>query len=146
MEQKTVNKKQRTKKQRELYLKLAKKLLGDKCVKCGDSTKLHIHHKDHNPENSDLTNLELLCASCHAIHHHPKKIKISQRGLLGKRKPLGAQPKQGYKKKTLSISNQAAQILEQKEKEGKHGDQGKIVSQLIIEKYTSQEATTQNGK
>jgi hypothetical protein len=58
----------------------------------------------------------------------------------------GAQPKQGYKKKTLSISNQAAQILEEQEKKGKHGDQGKIVSNLILKEYATQEATTQNGK
>ena len=30
----------------------------------------HIHHKDHNKENNDISNLELISPSAHSIHHH----------------------------------------------------------------------------
>lgn len=33
---------------------------------------LHIHHKDRNPLNNQLSNLELLCPNCHAIEHITK--------------------------------------------------------------------------
>lgn len=28
-----------------------------------------VHHKDRNRENNDISNLEVLCANCHAIEH-----------------------------------------------------------------------------
>lgn len=45
---------------------------GYKCNRCGyDANKaaIVVHHKDHNRENSDIDNLEVLCANCHTIHH-----------------------------------------------------------------------------
>lgn len=47
--------------------------------------------------------------------------------------PKGYQPKTGNVKKTLSIRKEVADLLEAQET--KHGDQAKIVEQLIVEKY-----------
>lgn len=45
-----------------------------KCEKCGKTSfsslrKLHVHHKDENRLNQDLSNLELLCSICHLNIH-----------------------------------------------------------------------------
>lgn len=41
-----------------------------KCYKCSSPPpKLHCHHKDLDPFNQDLTNLEWLCFRCHAFVH-----------------------------------------------------------------------------
>lgn len=42
------------------------------CDRCGfDSVKeiLGIHHKDRNPKNNSIENLEVLCPNCHSIEH-----------------------------------------------------------------------------
>ena len=39
------------------------------CEDCGTTEKLHIHHKDKNPANNDLSNLAVLCSSCHKKLH-----------------------------------------------------------------------------
>ncbi len=39
------------------------------CVLCGVLEKLHVHHKDQNVFNNDITNLILLCSSCHGKEH-----------------------------------------------------------------------------
>ena len=41
----------------------------DRCEDCGTTEKLHIHHKDRNPANNDLSNLAVLCSSCHKALH-----------------------------------------------------------------------------
>ncbi|MCP8313119.1 MAG: hypothetical protein H3Z53_01940 [archaeon] len=51
------------------------------CLKCGNSLEhgFHRHHKDGNPSNNEVSNLELLCAECHratlgdAITEHRKQ-------------------------------------------------------------------------
>jgi hypothetical protein len=43
-----------------------------KCVKCGYNEYdfcLDVHHIDHNPNNNDISNLELLCVICHRKLH-----------------------------------------------------------------------------
>lgn len=48
---------------------------GNKCMKCGWSkvnpksgrVPIQLEHKDGNPENNDLSNLELLCPNCHSL-------------------------------------------------------------------------------
>ena len=55
-----------------VYRKTAIEHYGYICQRCGyDKHKaaIVVHHKDHNRENNDLSNLEVLCANCHAIHH-----------------------------------------------------------------------------
>lgn len=50
-------------------------LLEDKCCKCGYDKKrenntysiCELHHKDGNPKNHLLNNLEILCPNCHAL-------------------------------------------------------------------------------
>jgi len=39
------------------------------CNRCGSTRFLVVHHRDHNKSNNDLSNLEILCKSCHQKHH-----------------------------------------------------------------------------
>ncbi|SRR6266568_7598940 len=39
------------------------------CIQCGVTEKLHAHHKDKNPMNNKLINLEWLCPPCHRKEH-----------------------------------------------------------------------------
>jgi len=39
------------------------------CELCGQQKNVLIHHKDRNRNNNSLQNLQILCASCHAIEH-----------------------------------------------------------------------------
>lgn len=47
-----------------------------KCNRClidewrGQKIKLHIHHKDDNKTNNNISNLEYLCPNCHGIEHY----------------------------------------------------------------------------
>jgi len=43
---------------------------GNCCEVCGDTKQLHSHHIDGNRLNDSPENIQTLCASCHAIHHH----------------------------------------------------------------------------
>jgi 5-methylcytosine-specific restriction endonuclease McrA len=43
-----------------------------KCERCGYSEHpeiLGVHHKDRNRHNNDLSNLEVLCPTCHSLEH-----------------------------------------------------------------------------
>lgn len=42
------------------------------CERCSfaDTRVLVIHHKDRNPKNNHVSNLEVLCPNCHAIEHY----------------------------------------------------------------------------
>lgn len=54
------------------YRKLALRVLGPVCNKCGYnkySQVLEVHHKDRNRSNNEMSNLEVLCRNCHAEHH-----------------------------------------------------------------------------
>ena len=42
---------------------------GHRCCKCGHSERLHVHHKNHDPDDHALDNLETLCAGCHRREH-----------------------------------------------------------------------------
>lgn len=39
------------------------------CAACATTENLHVHHKDRNPANNSLANLEVLCQSCHMKLH-----------------------------------------------------------------------------
>lgn len=45
------------------------------CRNCGkDNIKLTIHHKDKNPKNNNIENLEVLCFKCHiGLHNKERK-------------------------------------------------------------------------
>lgn len=56
---------------------IAKLFIEDRetCEICGKKGKMDIHHKDCNPHNNDLSNLQILCRSCHMkIHRHQEKV------------------------------------------------------------------------
>jgi|SRR5579863_3610490 len=39
------------------------------CERCGSMARLHCHHKDRDPFNRELSNLQWLCATCHGFAH-----------------------------------------------------------------------------
>lgn len=39
------------------------------CNRCGSNENIEIHHKDLNPKNNNLDNLEILCRHCHRLEH-----------------------------------------------------------------------------
>lgn len=39
------------------------------CERCGETERLHVHHRDQDITNNDPTNLETLCVACHNRHH-----------------------------------------------------------------------------
>lgn len=55
------------------YRQIALKHLPIKCNRCGYNDNvagLVVHHIDHNRDNNSITNLEILCGTCHMIHHN----------------------------------------------------------------------------
>lgn len=58
------------------YRFIAFSLLDNKCNKCNYDKCigiLHVHHKDRNRENNDISNLEILCPTCHEEEHYLSK-------------------------------------------------------------------------
>lgn len=47
------------------YRQKALEHYGRKCQKCGSTKNLVVHHKDGNRHNNNLSNLVVLCWSCH---------------------------------------------------------------------------------
>lgn len=41
----------------------------DHCSKCNSKRNIHVHHIDENRKNNELSNLQVLCASCHMKKH-----------------------------------------------------------------------------
>ena len=54
-----------------LSARMAKRLRDEAgaCQKCGETERLHIHHKDRNKHNQDPSNLIVLCLPCHRAEH-----------------------------------------------------------------------------
>lgn len=48
----------------------AEKLRKTACEVCGASLRLHAHHINGNIQDNTPENIQTLCASCHAKHHH----------------------------------------------------------------------------
>ena len=43
------------------------------CDSCGSTFRVAVHHRNGNPYDNGLENLQILCADCHAsVHHVPK--------------------------------------------------------------------------
>ena len=58
------------------------------CEDCGTSEgRIHVHHKDRDRKNFNLTNLQYLCISCHLKKHHGEQT-ISRFGTTGLRRRL----------------------------------------------------------
>lgn len=51
-------------------MKRARKFLTNQCASCGTSQNLQSHHIDQNRANNCVENIQTLCISCHAVHHH----------------------------------------------------------------------------
>lgn len=51
-------------------LKRAKIFRGNSCESCGDTHMVAVHHIDGNRLNNCPENIQTLCVSCHATHHH----------------------------------------------------------------------------
>lgn len=49
------------------------------CIKCGHTKKVIVHHIDENRKNNNLSNLMILCESCHVKIHKPPVIKKCNR-------------------------------------------------------------------
>jgi len=45
------------------------RLCHKKCETCGQNHDLLVHHIDHNRENNEFSNFQVLCTSCHAKVH-----------------------------------------------------------------------------
>lgn len=43
------------------------------CQSCGDTSNIHVHHKDENPKNNNIDNLHIICGPCHVRHHHKSR-------------------------------------------------------------------------
>ncbi len=53
---------------------------GGKCERCSYSKQeiIHVHHKDRNKKNNELTNLELICPNCHYEEHYLEKSWLAE--------------------------------------------------------------------
>ncbi len=43
------------------------------CNRCNSKQDLHRHHKDFNPQNNDISNIEIVCRNCHVYEHNLAK-------------------------------------------------------------------------
>ncbi len=53
------------------YKSIIRNSLGNKCFSCGSSNKIHIHHNGYI-EGMIITDLQLLCVSCHRKSYNSK--------------------------------------------------------------------------
>lgn len=76
------------------------------CEKCRGNKNLNVHHKDGNRKNNNLSNLLLLCKSCHSKEHRGKEwhnmIVISRK--RGRKFPVELYPNYGMRNKNHSIT------------------------------------------
>lgn len=72
----------KVKDQRMLKLRLLKQR-GENCERCRYNKHeiLHVHHRDRNRNNNELSNLELICPNCHYEEHYLEKSWLRNGGL-----------------------------------------------------------------
>lgn len=51
------------------YREIAFEAYGKACQRCGSARHVNVHHIDRNRLNGDVSNLEVLCRSCHNKAH-----------------------------------------------------------------------------
>ena len=44
-----------------------------RCANCGATTNLLYHHKNHNEQDNNMSNIRVLCKKCHERHHERGK-------------------------------------------------------------------------
>ena len=73
----------KVKSQRALKVRLLNKR-GQKCERCGYSKFeiLHVHHKDRDRKNNELSNLELICPNCHYEEHYLEKSWLDRKSVV----------------------------------------------------------------
>lgn len=86
---------------------------GHACQRCGRSKglfgwRLHVHHKDENRQNNDLSNLEVLCPRCHMREHGARRIARRPPPSLGG--TTGREFKALRKKSGVSQESMASQL------------------------------------
>lgn len=54
---------------RNYAIRKGKYFLGNICIECGSKKFICVHHIDNNCRNNNLSNLKILCKSCHQKHH-----------------------------------------------------------------------------
>lgn len=60
------------------------KFRGTSCENCGATGNLHAHHIDGNLDNDSPSNIQTLCGSCHATHHHhARRAGLTAAGRMG---------------------------------------------------------------
>lgn len=52
-----------------VYRREALKFYGKKCQKCHSGERLEVHHIDENRTNNEMSNLSVLCITCHNMEH-----------------------------------------------------------------------------
>lgn len=63
--------------------RIARQNLVQKCINCLTLKRLEIHHIDFNNKNNKLSNLVILCKSCHSkIHNRVKNITKNQESII----------------------------------------------------------------
>ena len=67
-----------------IYHKKIFSVKGCVCERCQSTENLLAHHKDHNRNNNELDNLEILCKKCHQKHHETR----DSLGRYTKRQPI----------------------------------------------------------
>lgn len=61
------------------------------CMRCGYNEVeevLQVHHKDRNRKNRDISNLEVLCPTCHMVEHFKTKSGLWAVGVIGNARGL----------------------------------------------------------
>lgn len=74
-----------------IYRNIAYKFLEKKCAICNTLFDIHVHHRDNNRKNNDISNLLPLCNYCHMkIHRYLKSGKTEKQaiGLISMRNKL----------------------------------------------------------
>jgi len=51
-------------------------LYDSRCSRCNSDHANQIHHKDNNPSNNNIKNLQLLCYDCHLITEGKEKFRV----------------------------------------------------------------------
>jgi hypothetical protein len=63
-----------------IYKRKARRYFEEKCFMCGSEEFLCVHHKDHNRYNNKISNLSIICRTCHAkIHELHKSLPKGER-------------------------------------------------------------------
>jgi 5-methylcytosine-specific restriction endonuclease McrA len=58
---------------RRIYYWFKELKKGESCRMCGNKIDLQVHHIDENRQNNQMSNLIILCRSCHSKQHRGKE-------------------------------------------------------------------------